>query len=60
MAPVCSTTAALSPMWSQWRCVLMTSFSVQPRAASDSVSQATLGVAASMPIASRLASSPST
>ena len=55
-----STTAALSPMWSQWRWLLTTSLSVQPRSASDAASQSTDGVAVSMASASRLASSPRT
>ncbi len=57
-APVAALTAALSPMWSQWRWVETMSLSVQPRSASWPVSQATHGVAVSMAIASRLASSP--
>ena len=52
-APVCSATAALSPMWSQWPCVLTISLSVQSRSASAPAIQASDGVAVSIAIASR-------
>jgi len=52
-APVCSATAALSPIWSQCPCVDTMSLSVQSRAASSSAIQARHGVAVSMAIASR-------
>ncbi len=56
-APVCSATAALSPMWSQCPWVETMSFSVQSRAASSSAIHASDGVAVSMAIASRVAGS---
>ena len=52
-APVCSATAALSPMWSQWPWLLTMSLSVQSRCSSASAIQASDGVAVSMAIASR-------
>src|ERR1041385_1544655 len=56
-APVCAATRSLSPMWSQWPCVLTMSLRVHERASSSLRIHSSDGMAVSMAIASRVRSS---